>query len=330
MAGKQNPTTRQHYIPQSYLRNFTSTPLLDKSKQQIFVYDKVENWVKELPIKHVGWEKNMYAFDWGKTLSCSEYLGLERSQALDSTFTNLIEPLQQRTIAEIENVAKSTSFSSFGDEVFLSDTLITPEIKEKLASCIVFQYLRTKEIKDNFERIGSKVYEQLQYLKKYYEENSKFKITEKYLDVMNAHKQMAEGEDLRGLLMTEIFKNEKLTNSLIEKMYGYVFLFGVNTSDYTLMTSDSPVIIIGHDATNRTPYFGGFGTEIIFPLSSNIVLSAVDPVFFSNYIKYDRCIIKEHNANESILRCNSYQYKGAERFVFSSKNEFSAVIKAGV
>lgn len=322
MSGTQNPTTRQHYVPQSYLRNFTSTPSLEKNKQRIFVYDKAEKWEKELPIKKVAAEKNIYAFDWAKALDFHEYLEMERSQTLESVFRSLIEPLQQQTIDEIKSIASNSSYCSYKNTV-LSDDLITSELKEKLASCIVFQYLRTKEVKDSFAEMGSKVFEHFEYLKEYFEKNTDYKISEQYLDTMNAHNRMAENEDLRGLLVTELFANEKLLTDLVQKMCGYIFCFVVNTTDYALITSDTPVIIIGHDATDKTPYFGKVGTEIIFPISPTIFLSAVDPIFFAGYKEFDRHVIKVNNDKEVTFNQNYYQLNGAKRFVFSAKTSLT-------
>ena len=363
MSKENKPTSRQHFVPQSYLRNFTSTPHLPKEKQRIHVFDKHENkhenkYRGELPIEKVARVKHLYAYDLLKILDLQEYdsntfnfnnVEIERSQAAEKMFGNTLEPLQAETIREIEKIVKATkTYSTDGKWAFSRpQSVISPELKEKLATCIIFQYLRTKTMSDNLATQYNKVFEHCEHWENYFNDNNncesiaKFKkmsssFTQEMIkngdaskgiplsDLKNFAHKASTNKDFRAFMMTQIFASLEIAPVLVKKLLQYEFCILVNLSDDVFITSDVPVQPRNYDKQNITPYFGAMDTEIWFPITPNICICATN--YNGGTGEFDGRVWSD-NTGELVKRSNYYQYHFADRFVFSSVNNFSSILQ---
>ena len=65
---KQRLPKKNHYVPQFYLRGFST------DEERVFRLDKHSNTIKRLPIKVVGFQKNLYTYKTidGKTESLED------------------------------------------------------------------------------------------------------------------------------------------------------------------------------------------------------------------------------------------------------------------
>lgn len=330
MANKK-PTKHQHYIPQVYLRKFTSTPLLEKDKRKIFMYDKTTQLFDELPVKRVAIENNIYAYDLGNALyrknEKDNTKQVARSQVLENIFQYSIEPMLGQAINEVEDI--SHNIHQDPNKRILSDTIVSStelsfELKEKLATSMVFQYFRTTQIKNNIAKMGLKISSHLKYWASYFTKNIEYLLADETVDSMNFHEQLSQNSDLQALLMTRIYSDESILPKLVAILLTYIWTVIITDVNDILITSDVPIQFIGRnlEGGNQHIYFGTVGSEVIFPLTSNIYLSLKEPQYFSQYKVFDGKYIKVGAGTPLSYYPNFFLFNGAERFVFSSKNSF--------
>jgi len=322
MSKSKKPTVRQHYVPQSYLRNFTSTPDKAKNKQMIFQYDKQERLVKEVPVKDAACVKNIYAYDVKNAFDLPEDTIIEpkgRSQAIESVFSEFIEPLQAEVIRKIQHIVDNSEYLNLSDtNLSFANTLIPVELKESLASCIVFQYLRTDFFKRHNAEQGARMVEQLTYIRNFYEERFNASFDDNMDQSLDFFGRLASNDDFGAYMMTSIFSNKEALVHLTQAILQYSILLTVNESATKFITSDVPVQLINHGEKNLMPYFGTPNTEIVFVLTPKIAVTALYP----HYGTLDRRIMKDLS-DESVNRTNRIQFDLSRRFVFSQNNELA-------
>ena len=93
---------RHHYLPQSYLKNFTN------ENDRIFVYDSKENSINEQSKYGTFWEKKHYTMDTDKyeKRSPEDYLRILKQQGLEGVDTSEVEEypdMVEDLLGEIES-----------------------------------------------------------------------------------------------------------------------------------------------------------------------------------------------------------------------------------
>lgn len=95
-----------------------------------------------------------------------------------------------------------------------------------------------------------------------------------------------------------------------------IWRFGINQSRTPLWTSDNPVSLVGPHASSTRLDFRSYGLRIAFPLSPSIVLILHEPDRFSRMKHLDGKPLKlsEHDVNT----LNQAQFNQSTRFILSS------------
>lgn len=296
----------QHYVPQCYLRNFSPNGIY------VFIYDKIEkkqfsnaiekiackDYFYELPEKFI---KNISEIPYGTKYFEKEF------------FANNVEKLLGKLLETIINKGNSWSENEKNVEV------LNKEEKNIFAQLIAIQYLRMPDIREKYSDARKKSDDlRLDIIKGFLShENPDLKDT-----IENIHGEYDKTFD--PILHSEIFADEEIflgiANQIINKHWIFYF-----TPNNDFFTSDNPVLIKPH-IQNQSPYYEGFGmrgAEIIFPISSSILLTIWDENYFEN-IKYN---IDSFNkiSDKQKREYNCYQYIFSNRQTYSFNDNFSLI-----
>ena len=122
---------KQHYVPQTYLRNFSSSKNIP---YQTFVLDKRKNNIFLANIKNIASERHFYTLK-----------NHQDKFRWENYYAEKIEPLTKDVVSQILSQSNS---------ILLNDkaTVLTPELKARLSFAIYFQLLRGKHTRDIGER----------------------------------------------------------------------------------------------------------------------------------------------------------------------------------
>lgn len=225
----------QHYVPRLYLKRFTC------NGTQIYVFDKFRRDTKLRSTKSVASEDYFYNLP-------EEALKNLDPLLIDKVFTEL-EDKYAKLLAEII-------------ETITQGRRITKSQKENLAIHLGLQILRTREFRDSYIEFSKKVRKDLleSYLK---------------LQKIDAEVQVSLDKDFVPAAHAQIMFNPELLGTLVSFLIECIWIVGINTTTQPLYTSDNPIVKKAHLA-HIVPYSNGWlspGVEIVFPLSSKLVLS---------------------------------------------------------
>lgn len=321
MPNKQNQTVRQHYLPQAaYLNRFTSTPEL-KEKLRIYRYDKLSKDSKELPIKEVAREKNLYAYETHIDKNKKKI----RSQLAENVYKDKIEPLLKETIDDIINFVESVSYFKGGitGNCSFSEETLSDELKEKIVTSIAFQFFRTPSIKKSHEANAKKISDAMESWTKAFN----LPLAEEAEIMKDHYKKVTSDKEYSTFWFNQTLFNKEIPN-LCNALFGFYMWNIIVLDKVQLVTSDIPIII-----TKRIPeltggYFGDYSSEIIYPVTPNICIQAKEPTYFEKYKEMNGHVIKlnEEESKVFVQKNNILQLLGSDRFAFSAIDNFSEIL----
>lgn len=292
---------RQHFIPQCYLRLFS----LDK--KNINVYSK--KYVRKSPIQAiVKTAYKDYFYNIPQKIIVTNNLEIPTTFYETEFFAKVVEQeysklLGRITAVEIEN------------EKIKKPQPLTVNEKQLFAALIAIQYLRLPTVIDEywetFRKTGS----------------ASLDIIKSFMASQHpGHKEFIDSikldldKDYKPVEHSNLYTDENLIANLQDLILDKIWIFHISKDNFH--TSDNPIIVKPH-VPSQKPFYHGFGTygsEIIFPLSSNVLLSMFDRKHFhemecehENYLIIDSKKTREYNC---------YQYFFSEQEVYSKINDF--------
>ncbi|WP_282037654.1 DUF4238 domain-containing protein [Saccharicrinis aurantiacus] len=302
----KNQNKIQHFVPQCYLRNFSPNGIY------VFIYDKIakkqyrnsvdkiayEDFFYELPESFI---TNLSEIPFGTKFYEKEFF----ANNVESLFTKLLEKIVEKQQKWINN---RKSFEVFNNEE-----------KYLFAQLIAIQYLRMPNIREKYSDASKKHINAEQKIIKAFLSKSKPELKDSF-DKINVQYNKAYDP----ILHSEIFANIDLFVGMAEQLINKHWIFYYNDNN-DFFTSDNPIIVKPH-IQKQKPYYEGFGmrgVEIIFPISSTILLSILD----EDYFKISENLTAPFNkiSDKKKREYNFYQYMFSNRQTYSYNNDFSII-----
>lgn len=291
--------TKQHYIPQSYLRNFAN------SKKSIYTYDKIESRVYNAAIDNICCIDDFYRIS-DFSLNEKEQLAIECDY-----FAQNIEP-QYKSLIEwfINQKDECLNCKKAKIELSIAD-------KKNIAKYILIQYFRLPDMRkrisgmvDDFMLQTIPILKELIARKKNNPNINTLDIGYKF-DPVSTHAALSF---LDGELMDEF------TTAFAKNYWSFLV-----SKDGRFYTSDYPLAVFSHVPNVEPMYLGlaQYGGELTFPISRDIIIAIWDNQFFSNRRK-DDCNLTIIDSEEE-KRQNLLRYIYAKRYVFCHNNDFEQI-----
>lgn len=302
---KKQPQTNQHYIPQCYFRNFSS------SNKSIYVYDKKLSKSFSTAIDERCCNDDYYSL-LAKNVD-TDKSKREKELIIEKDFlADYIEPkfdiLLKRIISNKDEWIEGNNISAISDEE-----------KQELSALIAIQFLRLPNKRDDL--ISSYEGDDMNDIIKIFQMG--LSIETGNIDIENIQ-IIPKVESHSQLHAERLFCNQKIINDFTFTLYNKYWEFFVST-DNDILTSDNPIVIKAHKKGVRPLCFGlgAESTEISFPLSKNIVLVIWDKNYFplKDITDCQFSIIDNKKKREY----NLLRYSCAIKDIFGFNNEFSIV-----
>lgn len=298
--------TKQHYIPQCYLRRFTDDDV------HINTYDKVNSKQYRVPVSTVCCINDLYTLSDEYVEQSNKENGgnINKLSIEKDLFSKDVEPLYSQFLSQLDEIKEE--WVSGKDQYRL-----IYEEKKELALHIATQYLRHPVIGDaeadnymRFEQAGLDMVKEIMAVQTGKDEFRK-------LDV----KPVCEKPALHAMLTYMDYDSLLKCAGILANFH---FVFWVS-KDNEFYTSDFPVTVEPHVKDAQCLYDGlvQFGGEVMMPLSPSLSVSLYDYNFFKDKQELDGCFI-EADAKE-VRRQNLIKYFYASRQVFSLKNDFNLI-----
>lgn len=198
---------------------------------------------------------------------------------------------------------------------------------EDNASLIIAKLIKTKDLKslEIDEKKNLAYFITLQHLRT----KGQLNKTEKTLDYFSDQLLQKANIKIPQINSRDIWLSLlKQSISIKEILLNKVWMLSESNNSYLI--SDNPVTL--QNSTDKTEIRGklgldSFGIEIYLPLSPSITLCLFCEKLFEKNNFFEKNIPNLHSSPEGLLNLNAIQIHNAERFIFSSKNEFSLVKK---
>lgn len=316
-------TKKEHYVPRCYLKNF----ILENNK--IKVFDKFKMQIREQRIMDVAMENYFYDINFDKIL---EKASFDEREKLKNDLKNIVGTEDWKDVKELldeQHIEKNFYSRLEGIYSDLLHTLISKSYdgnswvikncnmcseteKEYMALFIAIQVIRTKSFRSTLGDTITQLYQKLAYISQVKRENIlpkeafKFEVNEDYVKLQHSN----------------MILDEEMAISIATTLCNHIWVMYINKTDYPFYTSDNPVATIPHKFDNYMSYggFGSEGVEVVFPISSKLLLAMYERETYKDIFqdrKYITLTLKDQ-----IDYFNCCQVYHSYRCVFSSKDNF--------
>ncbi len=294
--------TRQHYIPQIYLSNFSN------DGKGVWVYNKTRSKKYITSTDKICYKDDFYSL--GEQI-IEESEGLLNRLSIEKKFfarnveIELSTILKQLVESVDENIRKNPRSCLFIDE----------HSKRLIAQHIAIQFLRLPELRE--------------YLEKF--ERSLIRAVKKITDCDNCRKasNYNEIEDFLTRKRDPAFEHfdmgfgaEELINDYSERLVNNFWEFYINPNgDY--YTSDFPIVVEPHVKNTELECLGlaMYGAEVTYPITKKLLLKIWDNRYFPQKKENDGCFLY---ATDKFVRYEKIrQYLFAREIVISPIDDFS-------
>ena len=286
-----NPTKNQHYVPQGYLRNFST-------KDQIFAYDKSERRKFKTNVRNVAAETYFYDSDelekiTGDRQFIEKYL--RRSEALYADLVRgLIESLDAGTFRTIK-----------------------PITRHFMSVYMILQMIRTKEAM----LFGHHMAEAFVNMTKNAHRDAGLPPpTSEHILAGQSTAEIARDNHQLALLDGGQIK------MMAGIIYQHIWVIKRAYQDEVFFTSDNPFGKRPHIKGGWRSMCGiqSEGIEIAFPFSSRYLLSLYERTHFKKMAILDGCV-KDLWCSDNMIYYNQFQIVASTRYVFSKMANFDFV-----
>lgn len=327
-------TKKQHYVPQCYLRNFSSDfegeqekiAVFDKEKEQVRINQNILDNASENYFYDISFDKIISEIDEenkAKIMSeLSEFLHeidvKYNNQFVEKYFANEIEGNFKKLLDDI--IDKATSATPW----YIKNCFaISLSQKFELSVFLIMQFLRTKKsretIKESYEKLSEVLFQKIYNLNCDESEEQleageiEFSIDKEHLKLEHAI-HMFDVEHVIKLAIT-IFKHS--------------WVLYINKTDKPFYTSDAPLALTEQKHHKYMSYKGlaSEGILITFPLNSHLQFCIFENTYVSNQYGVDFSISdrKYYEIYDKNLvdYFNEIQVVESYRNVFCYKDEFA-------
>ena len=291
-------TKKEHYVPRCYLKNFVC-----QKEDRINVFDKEKMQVrKDQMIMDVAMENHFYDLKLSELYKNAkpdeqEKIKQDFAQTLNITEKEIISLLnkiddkqyiEKDVFANLEGeycqLLSNIIKKSYGGNQWVIDTCnaMSESEKKMLSVFIALQIIRTKSFRETLRDTVEKGLQTLAY---------KSQIN----DIEALPKELFEvsvDKDSVKLQHSSMILDPEVTIEFAEAISQHIWVVYVNKTHTPFYTSDDPVVNIPHKFDKYLSYGGinSEGIEIVFPLSSTLLLGMYDSRSYKKY-KSDRRLI---------------------------------------
>lgn len=290
---------RHHYVPQCYLKNFTS------NGKSLWVYNKqkAENKIYQQAISNICCKDDFYSLEGiysNKLLIEKEYF----SKNIEPIFSNMLNDIIQKGSKYLEDK--------------ITGLILTPEEKYQFAYLLSIQWLRTPYQRHKIYDISSDIMSQMIRIFKEGMAIETGNESIRDLDVRPGINPIIEQADIG-------YMNNDMLDSYATALSSNYWEFFITRGDY-VYTSDFPITVKMH-IPNARPFFEGLaceGSELTYPISKNICLTIWDKKHFS-----DKKIKDSYFTDMSckvLVHFNTSRYAYANE-VYCAENKFDELLQ---
>lgn len=301
------PNQRQHYIPQCYLKWFSS------DGKSIYTYDKHLSKKYRASMKNVCSEDNIYSLS-------DEFVSRNNAEPGNSEinrqtiehdfFSRDVEPLLDLNLRQLDEICEE--WMSGKDHYLLNSNE-----KLELALHLVTLYFRHPLVMESTV-------------------DNSIRSEKASLDMIKMMMASTTGDDQYNQLQIDLeydkpalsaqmtFMSKEFMMDFAHAISKNIFVFWTSKGG-DFYTSDFPIAVNPHEDNVRPLYMGlaQYGGEVMFTLSPKVALSVYDRECFKKDDDLDGCFIPADD--KEVRRHNMIQYFYAQRQVFSLKNDFSMI-----
>lgn len=233
----------QHFVPQFYLKYFTS----NKERDKIWTYDKPSKKSFETSIKNVACQKGFYDSKWIDNIYLQE-------QTLENTY------------ADFESFF-APQYLSFLDSLNHKTFYLSESMKQMFATYLMVQITRTQEHRIVLEQMNTEINKQLI--------NKGFSTEDKRKLGLNIDELDSKQIHLKNILSFNFHQ------SGVNILLNHMWLIYHNITNIPFYTSDNPVNYCSSLSVESFG-LASKGIEISFPLSPEYMLVICDRIYFSD------------------------------------------------
>lgn len=317
-------TKKQHYVPQSYLKNWDINKENGK-KPKVFSYDIKQD--KQFPVNVEDTAMRKYFYDYEKyskeeieiiynnipkefQISKEDFLIEQGIEKL--VFAEKIENISIQTIISI--IEKLEKLKANSKENINKKNILSTTDKVILSYFISIQYTRTKDFRDNSQKLYNEIIED---------------INEKSKETINI--EHVNNNENKFIHLRDLFSH---ANSIQKILLKYKWILYRNFTKVPYMTSDNPVV----KKPNLKGIFGDYGIgsfgfeskgiEIRLPLSPKYELIIHEPTYLKKiHTKKFEKIHIINNDVENILYSNVLLIQFSN-YLYSTENNFDVIKNA--
>lgn len=296
MGKKESNKKRQHYVPQFYLKNFSSRKTVKAKKSfSTHFFDKPTERTGMINIKNIAQENYFYGSKNDQKLEDE----LSKIESRCSSIYGRI--INNRDITILEFARNRSLMSLFLGVQFIRTKFFREAVSMHTA------YIKNKLL-DEFDYLGEELFSDFEEMLK---EESKKKF---HLDFLN-YSSIAD--------FAKLFLSKK-------------WILLDNSTEIPFFTSDNPIVLFNPFNLGHFGNLGllSQGIQIYFPLNNELCLCLLDPKSYRNYKKM--MWIDSHYMNYNIFKTEKYdvelmdvcfqnnlQVKQSFRQIFSKTSDFS-------
>lgn len=253
---------KQHYVPQTYLRNFT-----DQSGY-IQVYDKnMDQYFKQTPA-NAGYSKHFYTVD----------INGDNDFFIEKLLAEHVDSLLSPIIRKIEE-----------------GELITDQDKKDIAIFLTFQHLRTPAQRKNYNNMVDQFYKKVnKILFSMKKVNGKLEYSDEEISQIE---NIFKNEEYKVIVPKEqslafmLDFSEEMSRMLAN--HNIIILEASQKSEF--ITSDNPYCMVKEKWSLEYSGYGVINTTKVFPLTPRYLLILKDPGKKVIKIKQDKAVVREFN-----------------------------------
>ncbi len=324
-------TKKEHYVPRCYLKNFSNQGeerinLFDKQKMQARLNQNImdvamENYFYDLSLEELYKKAKPEEQEKVKeelckilntqNLECS-LREADNQQHIEKGFFSKIEGIYSSILLNIINKAYN------GNQWVIDNCdAFSKEGKEIFSFFIAIQIIRTKSFREILGATIEKTVQTMAYKSQMDDEDA---LPKESFEV-EADKEFIK------LQHSSMILDPKVAAEIAEVLSNHIWVMYVNKTSLPFYTSDDPVVNIPHKFDKFISYGGlkSEGIEIVFPISSNLLLGMYDSKTYNN-IHTDR-EYKVLYYDEEVGYFNKVQVIHSQRYIFSSNENFELAEK---
>lgn len=289
---KRQNKKKQHYVPRTYLSQFTH------DGERLFVYDKFTDEIR--PSNKMDIAHENYFYDLPQVV-LSEELKAE----------GIHHQIVEDALAELDG-----KFSRAIEEIITtpSNKNLRHDLIHEMAYLLTVQLLRTRDMRNQVIEAQRAVMQASL--------DTEIKLNFPDLPAENYPKVETKASH-EGLVHAEVIFNTDFTMKMAQGFAKQIWLVGINNTKSPLWTSDSPIVKYHHIRKQSIPGFSGWqlpGVEIAFPLTPKHILLIAE----RSHFKFLESLDCGHSTlnDEAVTFYNSLQVIQSYRQVYSNNDQF--------